>query len=252
MKNMLLVAIVIAAFAAVGTVIALSSPIAVQTQNETEATQLPVFPEEEAPPATATESGGGGSILVQSPEPFNVTTEQGADTATIHVKLNLASENTTTVIPPNGTIIQVPGNVTVSDNDTVIITSPNDTITEIPGNVTVITPPVPEPCGCPVVNETAPAPAGNETAGGIPPVLITPAPGQNITEVPPVPSNETEVVAEEPPAGNETAGNETTTVTPAPGQNITILPAPAENDTASVEPASLTAMYENFVNRLQA
>lgn len=248
---MLLVAIVFAAFAAVGTVIALSSPIQVQTQNET-ATQLPVFPEEEAPPATATESGGG-SILVQTPEPFNVTTTQESDSATIHVKLNLASENTTTVIPENGTVIQVPGNITVIDNDTVIISPDNETITEIDGNITVISPIPPEPCGCPVVNETAPA--TEEPADGIPDVIITPAPGQNVTEVPAAPSNETEVVAE-PPAGNETApiaGNETTTVTPAPGQNITILPAPPEgNDTASVEPASLTDMYENFLNRLQA
>ena len=235
---MLLVAIAFAAIAAVGTVIALSSPIQVQTQNETESEE-------------------SSTILVQTPEPFNVTTVQESDSATIHVKLNLASENTTTVIPENGTVIQVPGNITVIDNDTVIIAPDNETITETPGNVTVIDPPVPEPCGCPVVNETAPP--AEEPADGIPDVIITPAPGQNITEVPPVPSNETEVVT----GGNETAptaGNETT-VTPAPGQNITILPAPPEatqlpvfpeeNDTASVEPASLTAMYENFVNRLQ-
>lgn len=138
-----------------------------------------------------------------------------------------------TVIDPAGNITQIPdGNVTIIDNDTVIVAPPDENITETPGNVTVIDPepplpPTPEECGCPPAagggNETAPA--GNET-GGIPPVEVIPAPGQNVTvgdnettepETPP--SNETGTPTEPepepaPPADNATApatGNETAT-----------------------------------------
>src|SRR5262245_23288061 len=83
-------------------------------------------------------------------QPFDITTEQGEQQALITVK---HPTNNTVAIPPNGTVIEVPGNITQIDNDTVIITPENETITEVPGNVTVISPPEPEPCGCPPVTE---------------------------------------------------------------------------------------------------
>lgn len=172
------------------------------------------------------------SILGQA---FDITTEQGEESAIITVKL---ATNNTVVIPPNGTIIEVPGNVTQIDNDTVVIVPENETVTEVPGNVTVITPPAPEPCGCPVANETTPA-----AEPEIPPVLIRPAPGQNITEVPPSDNVTIPVLPAEPsppaPATNETTGGEfptqlpvfpaenETLVVPSPGENITVAP-PAE------------------------
>src|SRR5262245_36119126 len=83
---------------------------------------------------------------VNAQNAFEISTEQSDQQATITIKL---ATNNTVVIPPNGTVIEVPGNITNVDNDTVIIAPEEETITELPGNVTVITPPEPEPCGCP-------------------------------------------------------------------------------------------------------
>lgn len=182
------------------------------------------------------------------------TSQEGKGEAVITVQL---ATNNTVVIPPNGTIIEVPGNITQVDNDTVIITPDNETVTEIPdSNVTVITPPVPEPCGCPPAGGEG---AANETAAApeIPPVLIRPAPGQNITEVPPtdnvtipepvpVPPPEAaagnETTDEMPPApdisgDNETAIGEPQPVSPADNETI-VIPSPGENVTVTEPPAS--------------
>lgn len=143
-------------------------------------------------------------------QPFDITTEQGDQEALITVKL---ATNNTVVIPPNGTVIEVPGNITQIDNDTVIITPDNDTVTDLPGNVTVITPPEPEPCGCPVAgNETS-----EEPAAGIPPVTVQPAPGQEV-----ITENGTELVSNE--------SQEEPLPVPEPE------PAPPANDTTTVEP----------------
>lgn len=145
--------------------------------------------------------GGMLSISTLQAQPFDITSEQGNQQALITVKL---ATNNTVVIPPNGTIIEVPGNVTVIDNNTVIVTPDNNTVTPLPGNVTVITPPEPEPCACPPIEEQQPAP-------GIPPVIVTPAPGQNVTTELPVivVENATEPVPFPEPVQNETAGNDT-------------------------------------------
>jgi hypothetical protein len=159
-------------------------------------------------------------------QPFDITTEQGDQEALITVKL---ATNNTVVIPPNGTVIEVPGNITQIDNDTVIITPDNDTVTDLPGNVTVITPPEPEPCGCP-------EPGGNDTGttepeGPIDPVIVQPAPGQEV-----ITENGTELVSNEtqaPTTEPEPVLNDTTTTIP-----IEPIPEPAQNETVPVEPAA--------------
>lgn len=158
--------------------------------------------------------GGVATLSNAFGQAFDITTEQGDESAVITVKL---ATNNTVVIPPNGTVIEVPGNVTQIDNDTVIIAPENETITEVPGNVTVISPPEPEPCGCPEV------PPPVETAPPIEPVLVAPAPGQEV-----ITTNGTELIANEsqeepipiPPEQLPTTGNET--VETPPVGNLTI------------------------------
>lgn len=100
---------------------------------------------------------------------------------------NKTAENgNVTIIEPNGNVTEVHGgNVTVVDNNTVVVAPPDRNVTTTPGNVTVIDPPAPaknetgnnnnnNTCTC--QNQTTPS--GN---GSIPPVQITPAPGQNVT-----------------------------------------------------------------------
>jgi hypothetical protein len=124
-----------------------------------------------------------GTQATVNAQTFDITTSQeGQGEAVITVQL---ATNNTVVIPPNGTIIEVPGNITQVDNDTVVITPDNETVTDLPGNVTVITPPEPEPCGCPPVEEPA-------TGGPIDPVIVTPAPGQEV-----ITENGTELIANE-------------------------------------------------------
>jgi hypothetical protein len=176
--------------------------------------------------------------------PFDISTEQSAEDQQAVITVKLATNNTV-VIPSNGTVIEVPGNVTVIDNDTVIVTPDNDTVTEIPGNVTVVTPPEPEPCECPAVEPPA-------EEGPIDPVLVTPAPGQQV-----ITENGTELVANEsqeepipipeptePPVddnGTGTNGNVTEPI-PAPEEpvqgNVTepaLEPAPPVNGNETTE-----------------
>lgn len=162
------------------------------------------------------------SHIALAQDPFDITTEQSAADQQAIITVRIATNNTI-VIPTNGSIIEVPGNVTSIDNDTVIVTPDNDTISELPGNVTVISPPEPE-CQCPTGNETAAPPAEEEPLA---PVLVTPAPGQNVTiqNATVVETNETGIVV-------EGQGNETTPTTeepvpfpPAPDTNITAPPA---------------------------
>jgi hypothetical protein len=157
----------------------------------------------------------GGLVGIQATkiqaQPFDITSEQGNQEALITVKL---ATNNTVVIPPNGTIIEVPGNVTVINNDTIVVAPENVTVTPLPGNVTVITPPEPEPCGCPSPAENVTSPIG--------PVIVRPAPGQEVItengtelianesqeEPIPIPENETTIVVQ--PADNQTTENEFT------------------------------------------
>jgi hypothetical protein len=180
--------------------------------------------------------------------PFDISTEQSAEDQQAVITVKLATNNTV-VIPSNGTVIEVPGNVTVIDNDTVIVTPDNDTVTEIPGNVTVVTPPEPEPCECPAVEPPA-------EEGPIDPVLVTPAPGQQV-----ITENGTELVANEsqeepipipeptePPVddnGTGTNGNVTEPI-PAPEEpvqgNVTepaVEPAPPVNGNGTTEEPSI-------------
>lgn len=112
-----------------------------------------------------------------------------------------AANNETTVISQNGTVTEVPGgNVTVVDNGTVVVAPDNSTITTTPGNTTVIEPPRNEtvtpvqPCNC---NQT--------TQPTIPNVVVTPAPGQNVTtQAPPETPIPTPIPL--PPIENNTNG----------------------------------------------
>ena len=170
---------------------------------------------------------------------FDITTEQSPQDQQAVITVKLATNNTV-IIPSNGTIIEVPGNVTAIDNDTVVIAPENETITELPGNVTVITPEPPAPCQCPA--------AANETAapgGPLAPVVVQPAPGQEVvtrngtelianeTQTEPIPIPPPEPVPEPvPPVENQTGGggggNETLPVEPEPE------PAPpADNQTGN-------------------
>lgn len=110
-----------------------------------------------------------------------------------------------TIISPGGNITEVPGNITNIGNDTVIIAPPDRNITETPGNVTIIDPPT--ATTLPVIPGTTPA--NNCTCNQpIPPVMVTPAPGQNIT------------------TGEQPQGNQSTTTpsTPAFPPHIQQLP----------------------------
>lgn len=150
---------------------------------------------------------------------FDITTEQSPQDQQAVITVKLATNNTV-VIPPNGTIIEIPGNVTVIDNDTIVITPENETVTEIPdSNVTVITPAPPEPCQCPAANAT-------EQPSALEPVVVQPAPGQQV-----ITRNGTQLVTNEsqtepipipepaPPSENQT-GNET-------GPTLPVEPEPA-------------------------
>lgn len=162
---------------------------------------------------TVTKSGEPptGPVIILPPEP-------GKDNGTIVTPdENITAENpgNITIISPGGNVTELPGNITNVGNDTVIITPPDRNVTETPGNVTVISPPlggnetVP-PCTC--QNQTQPQPPTT-----IPPVIISPAPGQNITQVPQPPAANNITTQPLPPVtegsnqtGN-TTGNETQT-----------------------------------------
>lgn len=159
-------------------------------------------------------------------EQFNITSTQGGGTADIKVSLNPGEGNVTIITEDNSTTLE---NVTAEPiaNDTGIIVVPeNTTVTEVDNQTTVVVTPEP-PCGCPVANETGP-----EDEGALAPVIVTPAPGQEV-----ITENGTELVAnesqEEPipvpvptepeptpapvPVEPETGGgNDTIVITPAP------------------------------------
>jgi hypothetical protein len=168
----------------------------------------------------------------------------GSENGTIIAPGNNSTNENVTVITPGGNVTELPGNVTNVGNDTVIVAPPDRNVTETPGNVTVISPPlgnenqttVPAPCTC---NQTQPP-------ATIPPVLITPAPGQNVTTNPPVVEqpggshgNETfpanNATQPNPPAG---AGNNQTGNTG--GNETQTNPANNNTNTATQLPASAT------------
>ena len=114
-----------------------------------------------------TEPGGNGTIIT----PGDNTTGDGGNV---------------TIIEPNGNVTEVPGgDVTVVDNSTVVIAPDDRNVTETPGNVTIIDPPQ-QPvdagngtCTCQDQNGTS-----GSGGGGIPPVTVIPAPGQDVTTQP--------------------------------------------------------------------
>lgn len=140
-----------------------------------------------------------GPVIVVPPKPGENNTQH--ENGTI---LTPPADNNTVIIIDNGTVTEIPdGNVTHIDNGTVIISDENRTITETPGNVTVIDPPK-ENQTAPSANTSAPCSCQNQTSGNvtqqpIPPVVVTPAPGQNVTtsEQPPA----------IPPADNQSQTN---------------------------------------------
>lgn len=163
-----------------------------------------------------------------------------------------------TIIDPIGNVTQIPdGNVTVIDNDTVVVAPPDENITETPGNVTVIDPepplpPTEEECGCP---------PANETGEPIPPVVVEPAPGQEVNVTQPV-DNQTEGPSI-PPGENETAPVVCVTepcpggpvepepVPEQPGGNVTTEePAPGtpDNETGTELPPGNQTIVEGDVN----
>lgn len=148
-----------------------------------------------------------GPIIVVPPKPGENNTQH--ENGTI---LTPPANNDTIIIIDNGTVTEIPnGNVTHVDNGTVIISDENRTVTETPGNVTVIDPPK-ENQTSPAENATAAAPCAcqNQTGNAsIPPVVVTPAPGQNVTTSEPPPNQGSSAIP--PPANNQTQtnGNET-------------------------------------------
>lgn len=135
-----------------------------------------------------------------------------------------AANNETTVISQNGTVTEVPGgNVTVVDNGTVVVAPDNSTITTTPGNTTVIEPPRNEtvtpvqPCNC------------NQSQPTIPNVVVTPAPGQNVTtQAPPETPIPTPIPL--PPIENNTNTNTNTNNT-IPGNGGVVGPEAGGNTT---------------------
>lgn len=188
---------------------------------------------------TVTKSGEPptGPVIIIPPEPG-----QPGNGTIITPGENITTENpgNITIISPGGNITELPGNITNVGNDTVIITPPDRNVTETPGNVTVISPPlggnetVPAPCTC--QNQTVQQPPVT-----IPPVIISPAPGQNVTTTPQPPAANNITTQPLPPVtegsnqtGN-TTGNETQT---NPINNATN----AEPPHAAQLPASLSIM----------
>jgi hypothetical protein len=267
MYKLFIIIATVAAVAIVAGIIPLST-IFVQT-NAQQATQLPVFPQQENETGGVTNETAANDTsstnnltpaelanvdVVQQPNIIVITvTPQGYEVpeGPIIVPDPGAGDNGTIIVPDNNdTIVIVPpvnesepepqppiviedGNITRVDNDTIIIAPDNETITETPGNVTVIDPPAPQPCGCPPAAEVP----------SIPPVLVTPAPGQNVTtgepEAPaaPAPEPEAPVASGE----NETGGEFPTQLPvfpPAAENNETIIvPSPGENITVTPAPS---------------
>lgn len=255
MKSILGIAVALAAVITLA-----STPVLLRAQT---ATQLPVIPpatpttEDHLPVhttqddthiiTTVTKKGEAptGPIVILPPSPDN---ENGT---IITPDENITAENpgNITIISPGGNVTELPGNITNVGNDTVIIAPPDRNITEVPvtpnENITVIGPPHPEhPIVLPPNETNAGQPC---TCNAPPPVLVTPAPGQNVTTNPPV--------TEQPGGahGNETfpATNATNPATPSqpelPANNQTSNTGsnatqtnPATNNTATQLPASIS------------
>lgn len=266
MKSILGIAVALAAVITLA-----STPVLFQIRAQT-ATQLPVIPpaiptaEDHLPVhttqddthiiTTVTKKGEAptGPIVIIPPEP-----DKPNDNGSIITPAeNITAENpgNITIISPGGNVTELPGNITNVGNDTVIIAPPDRNITEVPvtpnENITVIGPPHPEH---PIVlppNETNTAGQPctcNQTVSQqpIPPVLITPAPGQNVTTNAPVleqpggahgnetfPTNNatnpaTPPVQPELPANNQTSntGSNATQTNPAGNNTNTATQLPA-------------------------
>lgn len=243
----------------------------VKAQQPPTATQLPIFPQ--APSTTqhlpvqtvqdhshivttVTKTGEAptGPIVIIPPVPG------GGENGTILTPGENVSggvpENVT-IVAPDGNVTEIPnGNVTVIDNETVIITAPPErNITETPGNVTIIDPPhiatLPVfPTGQQPANCTC-----NQTNQPIPPVVVTPAPGQNITTgeppraqqlptlpLPPtIPNNappQIQQLPSLPAAGNQT-GNST-------GNEVQTLPANNSTSNNSTTPVNAVQIFPGF------
>jgi hypothetical protein len=189
-------------------------------------TQLPVLPEannnhlpvqtvqdDHLIITTVTKSGQApeGPIIIIPPKP----NEGNGTIITPGENVTENNPGNITIIQPGNNVTEIPnGNITRPDNGTIIITEPGRNITETPGNVTVIDPPRPTqlpvlpPATCQCQNQTNQQPA-------IPPVLITPAPGQNVTtQLPaPVPAENTTTTNQNQTTITNPAGNTTTTET---------------------------------------
>lgn len=173
-----------------------------------ESLPLQTFQDENHIVITITKNGEPpqGPIVIIPPQPGS-----GNENGTIITPgENVTAENpgNVTVITPGGNVTEIPGNITNAGNDTIIIAPPDRNITETPGNVTVIDPPRP-----PVVNETPATPCTcNQTQPSIPPVTITPAPGQNVTTLPHPSENATIPIPPPqplPPVSNNSGSNQT-------------------------------------------
>lgn len=253
MKSILGIAVALAAVITLA-----STPVLFQIRAQV-ATQLPVIPpatpvgtEDHLPVTTVqdehhivttvTKNGEAptGPIVIIPPEP-----DKPNDNGTIITPAeNITAENpgNITIISPGGNVTELPGNITTVGNDTVIITPPDRNVTETPGNVTVISPPLTNG------NETAaatPCTCQNQTVSQqpIPPVLITPAPGQNVTTNAPVveqpggahgnetfpATNATNPSQPELPANNQTSntGSNATQTNPANNNTNTATQLPA-------------------------
>jgi hypothetical protein len=190
--------------------------------------------------ALCTISIGANQTINAQEEQFNITTTQGGGTADIKVSLNPGEGNVTVITPNNSTTLE---NVTAEPiaNDTGIIVVPeNTTVTEVDNQTTVVVTPEP-PCGCPVANETGPE------EGALAPVIVTPAPGQEVItengtelvanesqeEPIPVPPQEPEPAPVEPETGG--GGNDTIVITPAPAPEEGGGGSGGGNDTGSNE-----------------
>lgn len=200
MKSILAIAV---ALTAVMTLATLPTIVGIKTQAQV-ATQLPTIPansdhlpvhtvqDDKAIVTTVTKSGNApeGPVIVIPPGPAggeNGTIITPGENSTVENPGNI------TIITPGGNVTEIPGNVTEINNGTgIIIVPPEQNITEVPispsENITVIGPHPEHPIVLP--NETnagqgQPCTCSNQTTT-IPPVLITPAPGQNVTTNPPV------------------------------------------------------------------
>lgn len=139
-----------------------------------------------------------------------------------------------TIISPGGNVTEIPGNITNIGNDTIIIAPPDRNITETPGNVTIIDPP--RPAQLPVL-PSANCTCNQAPAQPIPPVVVTPAPGQNITNGSQQQPSQQPPQAQQLPVFPNSGGNNTNqsagTATPPRIQQLPTLPTGTNNQTSN-------------------